>query len=560
MRVPQLRALAARLPGARKAARWLRRRRGGPLALHRDQLPRGTGRRVVVLAANRASRAARRWSRAFGADDVHLVDDQVRAFDVLAGLGPVDVIVDLFDGTPARREQRWQALFLHLRPGGTYAVGGSGLDGWAQRLRAEPAAIPEHISPSAQQQLEHELAAATGRVTLDRDVLLVRKREHHLLKVREAALPRLLPLREPQVRFTDLQTLPAGSYDVTAEVRHHGPAAPEPWDYRHVDYPEMRLRHYTGPLTFGGRMLVHARDTILPDSYHWPLADNPDNPFTINAGPAFARLAGRRPAREELTGDYFLLDPNYGAFGHVMTEVVGRLWGWDRAKAERPDLKALFWSDRNNVTGDEPKYRIPRAYGIALDDIVWTRGPAQVGSLIAPSLMWHNRDPFYAHPGLREVWQRLGHGLIDAGVPTYDRVFIGRTETYARRTCRNDADVQRFFSDRGFTVVYPELLDLSAQAAVFADAKVIAGYGGSGLFSVLFARNLQALIVLNQNSYSHRNEQLFAAVLDVPLHYFWSAADISHPEGGRTFAATESSWAFDFENNGAALNDLLAQL
>jgi hypothetical protein len=560
VRVPQLRAAAGLLPGARRTARYLRRRRGGPLAAHAAQLPTGSGRAVVVLAADPATRAVRRWLRPFAADDLQLLDGAVRASDVLTGRGPVDVVVDLLDGTAAEQEARWQRLFLHLRPGGSYVVAGGGSSEWVRRLRVDPAEIAPHISPSAKQQLEHELAVATGRVTSDRDVLVVRKRGHHLVKVREADLPRVLPQREPQLGFDDLLTLPAGSYEVSAEVAHHGAAAPEPWAYRHVDYPAMRLRHYAGPLTFGGRMLVHGRETILPDSYHWPLADNPDNPFTVNAGPDFARLAGKRPAREELAGDYFLLDPNYGAFGHVMTEVVGRLWGWDRAKAEYPDLKALFWSDRQDVTGNEPKYRIPRAYGIALDDIVWTRGPVGVNSLVAPSLMWHNREPFYAHPQLREVWARIGRGLIDESAPTYDRVFIGRTETYARRTCRNDVDVRRFFTDRGFTVVYPELLGLGAQAAVFARAKVIAGYGGSGLFSVLFARELEALIVLNQNSYSHRNEQLFAAVLGVPLHYFWSFADVGHPAGQRSFAATESSWAFDFEDNGAGLADLLAQL
>ena len=560
--MPDVRARARRVPGVRRVARFARRQAGGPLAVHRGQLPGRTGRTVVVLAA---SRLPRRWLRPFAADDVHQVTDLAGASDVLAGLGPVDVLVDATaDGTA----RLWRELFLHLRPGGTYAlVRTQGrrrfaelARQWQARLAAEPPEIPDDIAPTGAQQLDRELSSSIGRVTAGRDALLIRKQGAHLYKVRESALPALLARREPQVHYRDLHTLPAGTIEVRAEVTHHGPGAPQPWPHERVEYPELRLRHYTGSLTFGGRMLVHGNDTILPDSYRWPLADNPENPFTVNAGPAFARLTDGRPAQEKLEGDYLLLDPNYGAFGHIMTEVVGRLWGWDQAKAEYPGLKALFWHDRKAVTGAEPKFRIPQAYGIPMDDIVWTRGPARVDSLVAPGLMWHNRSPFYAHPGLREVWQRLGSGLIDDAAPTYDRVFVGRAEQYARRACRNNADVQRFFTDRGFTVVYPELLDLSAQAAVFANAKVIAGYGGSGLFSVLFARNLQALIVLNQHSYAHRNEQLFAAVLGVPLHYFWSRADISHPPGARSFAATESEWEFDFAHNGAELADLLAQL
>jgi capsular polysaccharide biosynthesis protein len=241
--------------------------------------------------------------------------------------------------------------------------------------------------------------------------------------------------------------------------------------------------------------------------------------------------------------------------------VVGRLWGWDRAKAEIPDLKALFWvPDTSKVTGDEPKFRVPKAYGIGADDIVWTDEPVDLESLVAPSPMWHNRQPYYAHPGLRAVWERLGDTLIDEGTQTHERIFIGRTPDYPRRTCRNDQQVQEFFAERGFTVIYPELLDLGAQAALFAGATAIAGYGGSALFNVLFARNLQTLIVLNHHSYTARNEQLFASLLGAHVHYFWSQADISHPPGGRSMAAVESDWEFDFAHNGRPLEALLATL
>jgi capsular polysaccharide biosynthesis protein len=558
----RLRVLARRVPGAGRAARFVRRQRGGPLAVHSRRLPDRTGRTVLVVTEEAVPP---RWLRPFAGDAVTVADPN-HASDELAGLGPVDVLVDLSAGD---HERLWRSLFLHVRARGAYVVGrtkrnrrsfDSSVPDWAARLRADPLEIPDHIAPSAAQQLDRELGISTSDVTLEPHALLIGKRGEHLFKVREAALPRLLPLREPQLRVRDVQTLPAGSFGVTADVTHHGAAAPPPWPSERVDYPQLQLRHYTGPLTFGGRMLVHGTKTVLPDSYRWPLADNPENPFTVDAGPEFARLVEGRRAPQPLAGDYFLLDPNYGAFGHIMTEVVGRLWGWDRAKAQFPELKALFWHDKKAITGEEVKFRIPRAYGIAMDDIAWTRGPAQISSLVAPGLMWHNREPFYAHPDLREVWQRIAHGLIDHTAPTYDRVFIGRTGTYGRRTCRNNAEVQRFFTDRGFTVVYPDQLDLGAQAAVFADAKVIAGYGGSGLFSVMFARNLQALIVLNQHSYAHRNEHLFAALLGVPLHYFWSFADISHPPGARSFAATESDWEFDFAHNGAELAELLAQL
>ena len=58
--------------------------------------------------------------------------------------------------------------------------------------------------------------------------------------------------------------------------------------------------------------------------------------------PSFVRLERRDP-EEVLKGDYYYVDCLFsGHFGHLTTEVLCRLWGWDRARRDIPGIKVLF--------------------------------------------------------------------------------------------------------------------------------------------------------------------------------------------------------------------------
>ena len=80
------------------------------------------------------------------------------------------------------------------------------------------------------------------------------------------------------------------------------------------------------------------------------------------------------------------------------------------------------------------------------------------------------------------------------------------------------------------------------------------------MFNLMHARKAQTVIVLNHDAYIHRNEHLFTSLIGGDVHYFWSAADSAHPEGGFSRRALRSGWDFDFERNGAELEQLLRSL
>ena len=84
-----------------------------------------------------------------------------------------------------------------------------------------------------------------------------------------------------------------------------------------------------------------------------------------------------------------------------MTEVVSRLWGWDAAKREIPDLKAIFHvALPERARPDRSSSALFTAYGIAEEDIVWVNEPVWLSSVVSATPMWHNAVPHYVHPDI----------------------------------------------------------------------------------------------------------------------------------------------------------------
>jgi capsular polysaccharide biosynthesis protein len=344
---------------------------------------------------------------------------------------------------------------------------------------------------------------------------------------------------------------------VPGEVVSHTADVPIPWLPREMEYPPVVLRHYEGEVNFAGQMLFFTRTAILPDSFKWWLTPNPKNPRARSVSPYFARIPHANIPARTLTGTYFQLDcTGPGHFGHIMTEGISKLWAWDEAKRQIPDLKALYFRRRVKSPADSIEHRLFRQYGICDEDIVAVGEPVRVTSLLSATPMWHNAEPHSVNPEFRAVWDRLA-GIAATNVPTYDRIFVSRTDKWWRRSCRNTADVEDLFRAHGFEIVYPEMLDLSVQAAIFRDARVVAGFGGSAMFNVMYARRLETMILLNHEAYTARNEHLYSALLGCDIHYFWSAPDIPHPTHGWSQDAFDSGWEFDFGRNRDDLNQLL---
>lgn len=548
-------------------------------------------RSVVILAHPTQRGEVRHWLDELAGDHLHVVSGKevaewgllargatfhkargLQAIDLeLKRIGTIDVLVsllpaDLIPGESHDQYTLFQRFFRYVARGGAYVVDRAaaptssallGTERWTTLLAAAE-------DPTLAQDLPRrdvDLAESTGTVLLSRDLIIATKRFDHLVKLREADVEPVLGPREPDLTMTVLSRRRAREFASRATVTSHGDLVPQETFPQKFTIPALTVRRYEGQIGSPGGTLLYTGRTVLPDSFRWHLASNPKNVRLVASVLGFSRLESRYVPRRRLAGNYYSLDSSHsGHFGHLTTEVVARLWGWDRAKQEMPDLKALFHLKPGTKRHPQLEIDLLTAYGIPEEDIVWVNEPVWLDSVASSTPMWHNEDPHYVDPDIVSTWDRLTDGLLARApaVEPHQRLFISRR--VSNRTCRNRAAVEEFFTSRGYHVVFPEVLSLPEQVALFAGARVIAGFAGSNMFNLMHARKLEAMIVLSHDGYIARNEHLFSAVRGGEAHYFWSRASIPQPDGGYSKEAFHSEWDFDFEANGKELDEVVTRL
>jgi capsular polysaccharide biosynthesis protein len=263
------------------------------------------------------------------------------------------------------------------------------------------------------------------------------------------------------------------------------------------------------------------------------------------------------PAWETFEGPLFhLISAFPGHFGHFMTEDLGRMWGWRNAKERFPDLKLLISAKPPREEVAPFQKVLLEALGVGPDDVVCINQPVRVKRLIGASPQFHNRR--FIDPDLSAIWDEVRDVL--APVPDPDspkRVFITRPEGGQRR-CLNSAEVEQRFTEAGFALVRPELLSTPDQVKLFSNAAVVAGYGGSGMFGSIFAREPGRRIVISSSQYTASNEYLISSVKGDEYVHFWCDAELNHPASGWSVEAFWSNYTFDFDRDGAMLDRALA--
>ncbi len=121
-----------------------------------------------------------------------------------------------------------------------------------------------------------------------------------------------------------------------------------------------------------------------------------------------------------------------------------------------------------------------------------------------------------------------------------------------KRFCQQTTQVEEFFARHGFHVFYPEDLPFAEQARLFAGAEIVAGFGGSGMFTMMLAPAAQ-IILISGNGYNAENEHLIAAVNGNRLDYFWGRSTKQTSAGYTQLEAARSDFSFDLRRHRRAL-------
>lgn len=536
-----------------------------PVVLGRRLRARYPGTDLTVLSEGRRPEVDGLTFGLVSFDDDH---DVLRA---LAALPAADLVVDLRRGRPADVRATFHRAFLTLADGGRYITrqepdlrpdGGDLVDEVRELVRRRG------LTPRERRALSTPLQLGLGRALehgarIDDYFLVLRKSGEHVVKLDVDDTRRVLAARGDEPR-TIARVAPERRTSSAAIWSSDAALAAERLSGT-IDVGELTCTVYEGVLCAPQQVAVHDR-LLLPTSYFLPWQAARKTFGMRYFGPDFSALPASEAEPEDLPGTYYHLDNQVpGHYGHVITHDLSKLWAWDAALAEYPDLKVLI--SPQVETGETPSYtyELLEAFGIGRERVHVITGPVRVERLVTATQVF--QQPRFLSSVARDVWARVARGLLPrAGHEKLpQRVFVSRRAA-TRRRCLNADEVERRFRKAGFVVVYPEDLSLPDQVRLFSTVPVVAGYAGSGLINTVFSSGPATRIVLASKSYWATNEYHIAALYGGDLHYFWcdpvpdgeSVPDArSRPAAGGAFHA---DYVFDVERDGPALDTLLGSL
>lgn len=498
--------------------------------------------RAVVLVDAASSGAADELAAHRPGLDVRTVPAGESAWAAIAGLGPVQLLLDDV-GRADSALRRFRRHFLLLDEGGVYLA--------PPPLADELAGLRE----PQQDADESALAAAMAPPRVTGGFAVVRRRGRTLVKLRESETTAALAA-DPD-RGLVVAELGAAAFDSRCDLRAYPPAAGARV-CPHYEAPSAVLRLYRDAAC-APHSVVTQRGAVLVDSFRHHPQKSLKHEKLVDVGRR--HVAEPEWAADDLPvlpGAWYHLDNEHrGHFGHVLTEQVARMWAWDQAARHEPELRVLVGVNRNRTTLAGWEQLLLESAGIDLRRVTVIDRPVRVERLLAATSMYSM--PYYVHPRIAATWDRIGAALRDrAPERSYPRrMFCSRK--IKKRACHNAREVEALFARHGFEVVFPEDFPLPEQAAMFHEAEVVAGFAGSALFNVMFTDRPKHVIAVASETYTPRNEYLISALRGHRLDMTYSKPDRTDPKfQTKRFM---SSFRFDVDREGRWLQDeVLAHL
>jgi len=442
-------------------------------------------------------------------------------------------------------------LLWSMDVGGLYALRlrpaeGAGLASATDALRVMVAS-----SADPGDTLDPELERSIATAELAGDTVLVRKANSHLFSARQwptATQDASLDISER------IHTQPGYVYPSRATVHVHGRPATANF-HTEITVPDLHVRRHDDATCYP-RMIAVAEGRVLPSSFRHPHNKRLTHPRLVNSGPDFVRHGREYERLPHLSGTYLQLDSTFpGHFGHVLTEQMSHLWAWDVVRQRFPETRIILTLPPRKREVPAFLRQLLSAFGIGPERVVTLRSDQSVTveTLLTCTPAFEN--PHFVDLGMIQMWDRLHEHLARepdyADGPVADRIFVARPPG-TRRAATNARAIERFFRRRRFRLVRPEQLSWAQQARLFSRAKVIAGYGGSGMFNMMFNPDAR-IIIVTSDAYTARNEHLFAAARGNEIHYFFGSSTIPPKPARHDRVSFVADFDFDLRGRRGAL-------
>ena len=89
----------------------------------------------------------------------------------------------------------------------------------------------------------------------------------------------------------------------------------------------------------------------------------------------------------------------------------------------------------------------------------------------------------------------------------------------------NETSLVRAFTNRGYEIVEPELFSFPDQIRLFAEADLVVGLGGAGMFNTIFSPpSTRVVSIESSTDFAHNHADLFGS-LGHPFAFIFGAQD-----------------------------------
>jgi hypothetical protein len=339
----------------------------------------------------------------------------------------------------------------------------------------------------------------------------------------------------------------------TPERLRGNPSHPEAWWTTPFQAPELYAAVLGDALCFGGlpvgphktgHLLLAQGNLTVPDSY-FVRSTRRSLPTDL------VERLGAEPVRgadlaEWKPGLYYFAGAAWNHFGHFLTEGLSRWWLLARlAPSVRAELRFVLYDERPLA-----RWQLDclEALGVGAEQLVYLTEPQRFERLIVPAAAYNLHCA--AAPPQAEVWEHIGRAFDRGSGP--ERVYLSRSRYTYNRTLVNEAEVERRFRARGFTVLHPQELGIAEQVAAVRHASLIAGSAGSAMYLSAFARPGARRLIISPRNFTFRDDQLISHLREGQLAY------ILCPRGARHVHPRRADYHVDLEILDTALDHWVA--
>jgi capsular polysaccharide biosynthesis protein len=257
---------------------------------------------------------------------------------------------------------------------------------------------------------------------------------------------------------------------------------------------------------------------ILPQSYDVAML-----------GGAVAGLESRPPklfTLPEEVEQVFVVESNVtNNFGHNLLEAMPRLLLLDQAPAGIEIATSLPRSATFET--------LVRGMGIDPSRVRYFREPLFCRRAFLPDPLVH-LDHFI-HPMARDAFSRLRSLGAASDIERSERIFISRSKI-RRRRLSNESEIESLFERYGFRIIHPELLPIEAQIALFSDARMIAGLGGSAMHNTVFTDPDAKVLLVSAKQWFVETDVLINQTAGQLGYVFGEPTDNATDAGDRTWS------------------------